>query len=42
MPYVTGAYVKVCGDRRADLQQWASDTVGTEIETCKLTSCFGF
>lgn len=42
MPYVTGDYVKVCGDQRADLQQWASETVGREIQTCKLASCFGF
>ena len=41
-PFVTGEYVKVCGDLRADLQQWASDTVGTEIALCKLPSCFGF
>jgi len=41
-PFVTGQYVKVCGDRRADLEQWASDTVGTKIQPCKLSSCFGF
>ena len=41
-PYVTRDYVKVCGDRRADLQQWAEDTVGTDIPLCRSHSCFGF
>ncbi len=33
-----GDYVKVCGSRRAALDEWASRTVGTLIKTCEI--CF--
>lgn len=39
-PYVTRAYVKVCGDRRAELDGWAIREVGSKISTCD--HCFGF
>lgn len=40
MPYVTREYVKVCGDRRADLDEWAVRKLGSKIPPCH--HCFGF
>lgn len=39
-PYVTRDYVKVCADRRADLDEWAMREVGSKIPLCQ--NCFGF
>jgi hypothetical protein len=39
-PYVTREYVKVCGDRRAELDEWAIGKVGSRIKSCD--NCFGF
>lgn len=39
-PYVTRDYVKVCGDRRAELDEWAIREVGSKILPCQ--NCFGF
>jgi hypothetical protein len=39
-PYVTRDYVKVCGERRAELDKWAIREVGSKIEPCQ--KCFGF
>lgn len=39
-PYVTHEYVKVCGDRRTDLDEWAIREVGSKIPLCQ--HCFGF
>jgi hypothetical protein len=30
----TGPYVKVCSQRRADIEQWAAETVGQSIDPC--------
>ena len=35
----TKAYVKVCADGRAELEDWALNTVGGEVTLC--SSCFG-
>lgn len=38
--YVTHDYVKVCAERRTDLDEWAIREVGSKIPTCD--NCFGF
>ena len=37
-PYVTRDYVKVCGDRRAELDEWAIREVGSKILPSKTAS----
>jgi hypothetical protein len=39
-PYVTGDYVKVCADRRNELDEWAIEELGTKVLTCG--QCFSF
>lgn len=39
-PYVTRDYVKVCGDRRPELDEWAIRETGSKISPCP--NCFGF
>lgn len=39
-PYVTRDYVKVCADRRGEIDEWAIREVGTKIPPCQ--NCFGF
>jgi hypothetical protein len=39
-PYVTHDYVKVCGDRRAEIDEWAIRELGSKIPPCQI--CFGF
>ena len=39
-PYVTRGYVKVCGERRGELDQWAIRELGSKVETCD--NCFSF
>lgn len=35
----TKDYVKICGDDRQGLEQWAADAVGSEVTLCR--TCFG-
>lgn len=37
----TKQYVKLCSDTRADLETWASETVGGEPTLCPSCACFG-
>lgn len=30
----TGPYVKVCSEHRADIEEWAAETVGQSIDPC--------
>ena len=41
-PYVTGDYVKVCADRLDELDEWSVREVGSKIDRCRLSSCFGW